>query len=266
MQFKRSAGIALAALASALTIFGVVYAATDTNATGAAKDPFTLRGYPPKSADLLVTVSTGQSYTLNANVNVNFNTSSVDAIVHFPLVFSVTSVDLRLVGKRVYAQAADISSGTWLSFPVRPPGFFGLSLEVTKPDISFIKGLKETSVTKSGYETTYNYFRRDVALRNIIGSSKNAIVLGSLSLSVTEGASQEFIGGEMTMKSAHAMTKVTVQVLSYNQPAVISAPPASDVKTVVGSTLPKIFASSSITSILIPENVTSLILGSQQVS
>jgi hypothetical protein len=266
MQFKRSAGIALALFASALTVFGVVYAATDSNSTGVAKDPFVLHGYPPKSADLLVTVSTGQSYTLSANVNVNFSTSSAEALVHFPLVFSVTSVDLRLVGQRVYAQAADISSGTWLAFPVTPPGFFGLSLEMTKPDISFIKGLKETAVTKSGYETTYNYGRDNVALRNLVGAAKNAVVLGSLKLSVTEGASQEFTGGEMIMKSAHAMTKVTVQVLSYNQPVTIAAPPSKDVKTIVGSTLPQLFKSSSITSILIPENFTSLLLGSQEVS
>ncbi len=266
MQFKRPAAVALAAFASALTVFGVVYAATDSNASGVAKDPFVLHGYPPKSADLLVTISTGQAYTLSANVNVNFNDSAVEAVVHFPLVFSVTSVDLRLVGKRVYAQASDISSGTWLAFPVRPPGFFGLSLEVTKPDIAFIKGLKETSVTKSGYLTTHSYSRHDVALRNILGSAKNAVVLGSLKLSVTEGSGQEFTGGTLTMKSGHAMTKVTVQVLSYNQPAVIAAPSAGDVKTVVGSTLPKLFSSSSITSILIPEDFTSLILGSQQVS
>jgi hypothetical protein len=266
MQFKRSAGIALAALATALTVFGVVYAATDANTTGVAKDPFVLHGYPPKTADLLVTISTGQSYTLSANVNVNFTTSTVDAIVHFPLVFSVTSVDLRLVGKHVYAQAADISSGTWLAFPVRPPAFFGLSLEVTKPDISFIKGLKETSVIKSGYQTTYNYSRDGVALQNILGAARNDVVLGSLKLSVTEGSGQEFVGGAMVMKSAHAMTKVTVQVLSYNQPAHIVAPPASDVTTKIGSTLPKLFESSSITSILIPKNFTSLILGSQQVS
>lgn len=266
MQFKRSAGVSLAVFATALTIFGVVYAATDTNSSGVTKDPFALHGYPPKSADLLVTISTGQSYTLSANVNVNFDTSAAEAVVHFPLVFSVTSVDLRLVGKRVYAQAADISSGTWLAFPVRPPGFFGLSLEMTKPDISFIKGLKEMSITKNGYQTTYNYGRNNVALRNVVGQSKNAIVLGSLLLSVTEGASQEFTGGVMVMKSAHAMTKVTVQVLSYNQPAMISAPSAKDVKSVVGSTLPQLFKSSSITSVLIPENFTSLLLGSQEVS
>lgn len=266
MQFKRSAGIALAVFATALTVFGVTYAATDSNSSGVAKDPFVLHGYPPKSADLLVTISTGQAYTLSANVNVNFNTSSVEAVVHFPLVFSVTSVDLRLVGKRVYAQAADISSGTWLAFPIHPPAFFGLSLEMTKPDISFIKGLKETSVTKSGYETTYNYSRDNVALRNLVGVAKNAVVLGSLKLSVSEGASQEFTGGVMTMKSAHASTKVTVQVLSYNQPASIAAPSPSNVKTVVGSTLPQLFKSSSITSILIPEDFTALILGSQTVS
>jgi hypothetical protein len=266
MQFKRPAALALAALATALTIFGVVYAATDSNVAGVAKDPFALHGSPPKTADLLVTVSTGQSYTLSANVNVNFAKSSVDAVVHFPLVFSVTSVDLRLVGKHVYAEATDISSGTWLAFTVHPPAFFGLSLEVTKPDISFIKGLKETSVTKNGYQTTHSYSRNNVAMRNILGSAKNDVVLGSLKLSVTEGSSQEFTGGMMIMKSAHAMTKVTVQVLSYNQPAVITAPSAKDVKTIVGSTLPQLFASSSITSILIPENFASLILGSQQVS
>jgi hypothetical protein len=266
MQFKRSAGVALAVLATALTVFGVVFAATDSNSSGVSKDPFVLHGYPPKSADLLVTISTGQSYTLSANVNVNFITGSAEAIVHFPLVFSVTSVDLRLVGKHVYAEAADISSGTWLDFAIRPPAFFGLSLEMTKPDIAFIKGLKETSVTRDGYQTTHNYGRNDVALRNILGSSKDSIVLGSLRLSVTEGSKQEFTGGTMIMKSAHALTKVTVQVLSYNQPAKISAPSARNVKTVVGSTLPQLFSSSSITSILIPENFSSLILGTQQVS
>jgi hypothetical protein len=266
MQFTRSAGVALAVLATALTVFGVVYAATDATSSGVAKDPFALHGYPPKSADLLVTISTGQSYTLSANVNVNFTTSAADAVVHFPLVFSVTSVDLRLVGKHVYAEAADISSGRWLAFAVRPPAFFGLSLEMTKPDIAFITGLKETSVTKNGYEITHTYSRNGVALRNILGSAKNAVVLGSLKLSVTEGSNQEFTGGTMTMKSAHAMTTVTVQVLSYNRPAVISAPPSKDVKSMVGSTLPQLFASSSLTSILIPENFTSLILGSQQVN
>jgi hypothetical protein len=62
------------------------------------------------------------------------------------------------------------------------------------------------------------------------------------------------------------MTKIIVQVLSYNQPAKIDAPSAKDVKTIVGSTLPQLFSTSSITSILIPENFTSLILGSQQLS
>jgi hypothetical protein len=137
---------------------------------------------------------------------------------------------------------------------------------MTKPDIAFIKGLKAASVTRNGYQTTHSYSRNGVALRNILGSSKNSVVLGSLKLSVTEGSNQEFTGGTMIMKSAHAMTKVTVQVLSYNQPAKIAAPSAKDVKTVVGSTLPQLFSSSSITSILIPQNFTSLILGTQQVS
>lgn len=263
-DFKRSAGIALAVLATALTVFGVVFAATDANPKGVTKDPLVLNGYPPKSADLLVTVSTGQSYTVSANVNVNFHASTVEAIVRFPFVFSVTSVDLRLVGSHVYARAADISSGSWLTFAVHPPAFFGLSLEMTRPDISFIDGFTHKSVTKSGYATTYNFSRNDVALRNVLGPAKNSVVLGSLHLSITVGSQDEVSGATMTMKSRQASTKIVVQVLSYNQPAVIDAPPATDVKTVVGSTLPQLFASTSITSLLFPDNLTSLLLGSQQ--
>jgi len=51
-------------------------------------------------------VSNGQSYTVSATINVNFDTSSAEAIVQFPLLFSQTSVELRMVGDHVYAEAA----------------------------------------------------------------------------------------------------------------------------------------------------------------
>jgi hypothetical protein len=266
MQFQRSSGIALALFATALTVFGVAYAATNNESGAPAKDPLQLHGYPPKTASLLVTVTTGQSYSVTADVNVNFSASTAEAIIHFPLLFSVASVDLRLVGSHVYAAPADVSSGAWLTFPIKPPAFFGLSLEMTKPDIGFIKGFTHETTTTSGYSTTYDFSRKGVALRNVLGPSTNSVVLGSLNLSITEGSQGEFSAGIMTMKSAHAYTKITMQVLSYNQPVRIALPPAHDVKPVVGSTLPQLFASTSITSLLIPDNFTSLLEGTQQLS
>jgi len=110
--FKKSYGIALAVVALSLTLMGVVLAATDPNPSGIGKDVLVLNGIPPRSTSLLVTVSNGQSYTVSATINVNFDTSSAEAIVQFPLLFSQTSVELRMVGDHVYAEAADISSGS----------------------------------------------------------------------------------------------------------------------------------------------------------
>ena len=106
--FKKSYGIALAVVALSLTLMGVVLAATDPNPSGIGKDVLVLNGIPPRSTSLLVTVSNGQSYTVSATINVNFDTSSAEAIVQFPLLFSQTSVELRMVGDHVYAEAADI--------------------------------------------------------------------------------------------------------------------------------------------------------------
>ncbi|MEO9181238.1 MAG: hypothetical protein ABI298_06275, partial [Acidimicrobiales bacterium] len=187
---KQWAGIALVVVASASTIFGVIAAATDTNPSGVATDHLVLHGFPPTSASLLVKVSTGGSYDLSADVRVNFDTDDVDAIVHFPLIFSETSVDLRLVGRTVYAQAADVSSGTWLSLPVHVPALFGVALEMTKPDIYLIKGFDSETKAKSGYLTTYDFTRTRVPVVNILGP-RNVVLLGSLNWSITVGSEGE---------------------------------------------------------------------------
>src|ERR1700688_2679989 len=192
--FKKSSGIALAVFASALTITGVVLAATDPNPSGIAKDSLVLHGVPPHSARLLMTVSNGQSYSVSATINVNFDASRAEAIVQFPLLFSQTSVDLRLIGHHIYAEAADISSGKWLEMNANPPSFFGFAFEMTQPapDLNLIKSFRHESVTKSGYWTTYDFSSNNVALSNVLGTPKTT-VLGSLDITVTTGS-----GGEVT--------------------------------------------------------------------
>lgn len=265
--FKKSYGIALAFFAFALTSTGVVLAATDSNPSGIAKDSLVLNGVPPHSASLLMTVSNGQSYTISAMINVNFDTSRAQAIVQFPLLFSQTSVDLRLIGNHVYAEAADVSSGKWLEMNAHPPAFFGFAFEMTQPapDLNLIKSFDHESVTKSGYWTTYDFSSNAVALSNVLGTPKKT-VLGSLVITVTTGSGGEVTGATMTSRSRHDMSKITLQVLSYNKPAQIALPSANDINPLKISSLRQLFASTSIATLLLPDNFSSLGQGTAQVS
>ncbi len=265
--FKKSSGIALALLAFALTFMGVVFAATDHNPSGIPKDALVLNGVPPRSASLLMTVSNGQSYTVSATINVNFDTSRAEAIVQFPLLFSQTSVDLRLVGDHLYAEAADVSSGKWLEVNEHAPSFFGIALEMTQPapDLNLIKSFGHRTVTRSGYFTTYDFSSNDVALSNVLGTPKKT-VLGSLDITITTGSGGEVIGATMTSRSRHDMSKITLQVLSYNKPTTINAPLARDVNPLKISSIRQLFSSTSIATLLLPDNLASLGQGTAQVS
>ena len=266
-EFKKSSGIALATLAFSLTFMGVMLAATDSNPSGIAKDSLVLNGVPPRSTSLLVTVSNGQSYNVSATINVNFATSRAEAIVQFPLLFSETSVDLRLVGDHVFAEAADVSSGKWLEINAHAPSFFGFALEMTQPapDLNLIKSFQHDAVTHSGYSTTYDFSSNEIALTNVLGTPKKT-VLGSLDISITTGSGGEITGATMTSRSRHDMSKITVQVLSYNKPAHIDAPSPSDVSPLKVSSLRQLFTSTSIATLLLPANFSSLGQGTAQVS
>lgn len=255
---NRSAGAALAVVATALTITGVVLAATDANSTSSSKDPLVLNGFPPKSAKILVSISTGQSYSVSADVNVNFRTNDVEAIVHFPLVFSTTAVDVRDVNNHLYAAAADVSSGTWLSLPLSVPALFGYSLELTKAtDIALISGFTSETVTTSGYTTTYTFARKNVALVNVLDPAARFSTLGSLIWSISVGSQDEVRASTLTMKTSTASTRITAQILSYNQPAHIVAPPAVDVRTIKGSSIRQLLSTTPLTTLLFPQSLTS---------
>jgi hypothetical protein len=265
--FKKSYAVTLAALAFSLTFMGIVLAATDPNPSGIPKDALVLDGIPPRSASLLVTVSNGQSYTVSATINANFDTSRAEAIVQFPLLFSQTSVELRLIGNHLYAEAADISSGKWLEIEENPPSFFGIALELTQPasDLRQIRSFQHESITKSGYATTFDYSSNDVALTNVLGTPKKTVV-GTLDVAITTGASGEVTGATMTAHTRHDMSKVTVEVLSYNKRTDIAEPSPSDVNPLKVDSLRQLFSATSFATLLLPANITELIEGTSQIS
>ncbi len=249
--------LVLAVVAFALTVTGVVLAATDSNPGSIPKDNLTLNGYPPHSAQLFVTVSTGQAYSLTSNVNVDFTNSRVEAFVHFPLVFAVASVDLRLVDDHLFAGSAEATSGAFLSTPMKQPSLFGLALEMTKPDIALIKGFDET-VVRSGDTTTYEFRRSGVAVSNVLGGSNTQASVGTMDWSITVGSQGEVTRSSLVVHDARSTTSISVVVLSYNKPVDVVAPPAGQVRSVEPSTLRNLLGSVPLSTLLLPQNLTSL--------
>jgi hypothetical protein len=250
---------ALVVVALALTVTGIVIAATDSNPGRSAKDPLALNGYPPRSADLLVTLSTGAPYGLSADVAVNFKSNRVDAVVRFPLVVATVAVELRLIRNHVYARSADASSGPWLRAALKTPNLFGLALEMTKPDIDLITGFDHKTVSKSGYSTTYDFYRNRVAVSSVSSTASSGVAsAGSVRWLITVGSQGEVSQSTLSVKTKKAEMTLSVTVQSYNQPARIATPAPSSVKSVSNLVLEQLLKSQSLKSLLVPRDLRSL--------
>ncbi len=258
---SRAASLLLALVATALTVTGVVLAATDSNPGGSTTDALALNGYPPRSAQLAVTISSGQAYDVTANVNVNFVTNALDAQLNVPMAFSNVGVDVRLVKKHVYVGLANLSTiagAPWLAMKASAPSLYGLSLEMTKPDIGLISGYTSKSVTTSGFLTTYRFRRNNVAI-SMPGSLPLSLPRqGDVTFTITTGSQGELVAASFAVSSSHSHASITATVLSYNQPADIAAPPASQVKALDPALLSRVFGSSSLGAFLRPGAIASL--------
>ncbi|MFI5035176.1 MAG: hypothetical protein ACHQFZ_03105 [Acidimicrobiales bacterium] len=255
------AGVGLAAVALALTVTGVVLAATDPNAGGNSKDPLALNGYPPRSAQLHVVVSTGQAYNVTADLNVDFSTNAVAADVQIPLLFSATHLDLRLVGRHIYATSPNLGAiigSKWVSVPTPAASLYGLSLEMTKPDISLISGFTQETVTHVGYLTTYSYHRDNVAIRTPTGLPFAVPTRAAIDFSITVGRQGELTATSFTVTSTRSTASVAVTVTSYNRGAAVAAPPAGDVTAITSAQIARIFGSTSIGNLFSPKSISSL--------
>ena len=250
----------LGVVATFLTILGVVLAATDPNPSGFAKDPLALNGYPPKTAQLSLTVTTEGGIAIHANVEVNFNTNKIEATFVVPLVLSGLPVDVRLVGNEIYVTTPNfpaVIGKQWLALKENAPSLFNYSLELVKPDIDLINGFPTEVVTKNGYYVTHDFRRDNVAVRRLGASPATLPQVGSLNWSITTGKQDEVTASTLTVATRHSFTKVSATVLSYNQPTHIVAPPSARVK-VGNSNYLKGLLDTGMFSVLIPANLSNL--------
>lgn len=257
MAKTRIMALVVAIVALGLTVTGLVIAATDSNPGGLAKDPLALNGYPPSSANVAVSVSTGSNVSVNADVNVNFKTGRIEALVHVPVVIATASIDLVFANNRLYARSAAVANGPWYDAKVSTPNLFGASLELTKPDIDLITGFHKT-VSTSGYSKTYTFTRSDVPLSSAVGPSTADSTLGSIRWTITVGSQGEVSASTLVETSRHATTTLSATVLSYNQPAHIVVPTAASSEPLSTTMLAKLLKSVNFSSLLIPSDVRSL--------
>ena len=253
---NRIGAAALATVAVALTVVGVVIAATNTNPSATTRDPLALNGYPPRTADVRVTLTTGTSVDATADVAVNFATNSAAAVVQIPLPVASVAMDVRVLPHHVYLGFTNLPSilGVgWLAAPVRVPNLYGWSLELTKPDLYLITGYT-TTVTHSGYSTTYTYSRPGSSVSLPNGLPFALPSSGLLRFSITTGSQGEVTGASATVdsRSSTPLATLTATVVSYNAPAPVVGPPRRDVTPINARTLRRVFGTSSISSLLGP--------------
>lgn len=249
--------VVIAVLAVALTVLGIVLAATDPNPAGIGKDPLALNGYPPRSADLSLSLATSSGLGLNANVTANFRDDRASALVSFSTVESPSSVDVVMANNHLYARSSDVSNGPWYGTPFKTLNLFGVSLELTKPDIDLISGFHK-SATQSGFSTTFTFSRKHVVLSRLLGSSRSLSTLGSVHWTITVGSQGEATASTLVIRSKHTTTTITAKVLSFNQSAEIAIPAPKNVQPLSLSGLEKLLKGKDFASLLIPRDLTSL--------
>ncbi len=254
---KRLVAVVIAVVALALTVLGLVLAATDPNPAALGKDPLALNGYPPHSANLAVSLTTSGGLGLKATITANFTKSRASALVSFTTEASPSSVDVLMASGHLYARSADVSNGPWYETALKTPSLFGISLELTRPDIDLISGFHE-SRTHSGYSTTYTFTRKHVVLSTLLGSPTSLSKLGSVRWTITVGSQGEATASTLVIRSKHATTTISATVLSYDQPAKIAVPSSTDVQALPLSGLEKLLKGRDFASLLIPRDLTSL--------
>jgi hypothetical protein len=129
---------------------------------------------------------------------------------------------------------------------------------MTKPDIDLITGFDHKTVTRSGYSTTYDFYRDRLAVSGLLGSATSSSMVGSVRWTITVGSQGEVSQSTLTVRTKKSEMTLSVTVQSYNQPTRIATPAHSDVKSVVNSVLGQLLKSPNLNSILVPRDFTSL--------
>jgi hypothetical protein len=255
---KRIGASVLAAAAVALSIFGVVLAATDPNPAGISGQALTLNGYPPKTVDMQLTITSNGGSSILADAKIDFQKQLMQISFDIPSAFSSTPVQIVLTNSDLYVGSqglVSLAGKPWISevLTTNPP-FFGLSLEMTKPDVALITSYRRLLTQRDGEYTTYN-FGRGMVLRPLTNGEIKKPVSGSMNFSITTGKEGQVTAANVTFSSPSHSISVTSKILSYNQPVKVTIPPASQVASNQQTLITSLWNALPVAEILSPTNL-----------
>ena len=260
-QMTRTSGVLLALVASALTITGVVLAATDPNPSGGPlRDPLALNGYPPTSVGIGFSVTSDAQFNVQGTVAYNFTNNTASAQVQVPLVLSSAVFDVRAIGGHVFANTQNLNAPThpsWYVEPLKIPSLYGGALELTKPDISLITGFPVTKVAHHGNSTTYTFEKQGITVTPL-SARKAHSTLGDETWTITTGSQGEVTGSTLVIRTAHAFTQIVATVLWYNHKVSVVAPPAADWTKVPASLANSVRSTQLLHDFVIPNSLFNL--------
>jgi len=255
---QRVGALALAAVALALSIFGVVLAATDSNPAGISDAALALNGYPPKTVDMQLTITSDGGSSIIADAKIDFQKQRMQISMDIPSAFSSTPVEIVLTNSELYVGSeglVSLAGKSWISesLTTNPP-FFGLSLEMTKPDVALITSYRRLLTQHDGNFTTYN-FGRDMVLHPLTNGQIKKPVSGSMNFSITTGKEGQVTAANLTFSSTSHSITVTSKILGYNQPVRVKIPPASQVSSNQQSLITSLWNALPVAQILSPTNL-----------
>ncbi len=216
-------------------------------------DPAPLDGRTPRSIELAATLSTGGSLSASGTIWIDTLSSALSAELEVPIVTAPTAFSVRAIDGRLYVTSpnlADASGPQWYTLALSWPSITRLAHALVRPDPALLGLLAHTRVTHAGAFSTYEGSRANVSL-NTFGSS-SASGRGTLELRLTTGRQGEFTGLWVRFTSGANTTTVDLQVLSYNRPHVIVAPPASRATQSASPLLSELVKSGELGSLVVP--------------
>jgi hypothetical protein len=247
-------------LAAVLIATGVVYATTGPATT--TSDPLVLDGHAPRTVELNVAIATGGLLSTSGNLWLDAATSSLSAKLEVPLVSTSTEFDVRAIHNIVYLTSpnlADASGRVWYILHATWPSITRFARYVVKPNAAFLTLLANARITRRGFATTYELTRSHVSLGTFATKKASPAATGSLDVRLTTGAQGEFTGLWAALHSGAATTTVTLNVVAYNRPVTIVAPPRSRATTPATPLLQQLLSGGALGSLVLPSQLLQLL-------
>lgn len=259
-RIRSAAAVGGLALAVVLIVTGIVYATAGPRVP--TTDPLVLNGRSPRSVEFHVTVATGGLLTVSGDLWLDVTHSTLRAKLEVPLVSSSTEFDVLALDHEIYLTSPNLADATgpvWYTLHASWPSITRFAHYVVAPNVLLLTLLANARITHQGYTTTYESTRSHVSLGTFAAARVPPRSAGRLDVRLSTGAQGEFTGLWAALRSGAATTTVTLNVVGYDRPVLIVAPPRARATTPAGPLLRQLLTSGALGSVVAPTQLRQLL-------